>query len=49
MEQEAVLFFKLYLLRRKDNYINYLEDAGILAEWFKFEQFDRYKETAVIC
>lgn len=37
IEQELVLFFKLYLLARHDNYVNYMENAEKLASWFSFE------------
>lgn len=37
IEQDLILFFKLYLLRRSKNYINYFADARILAKWFDFE------------
>jgi LSD1 subclass zinc finger protein len=36
--QSIVLFFKLYLLRRHGNYVNYMRDARLLAEWFNFDR-----------
>lgn len=38
IEQELVLFFKLYLLAHKNNYINYMENARVLAQWFDFSK-----------
>jgi len=36
IEQELVLFFKLYFLAHTQNYINYMAQTKILAKWFDF-------------
>lgn len=52
-EQDLTLFFKLYLLARKQNYVNYMADTRVLARWFDFSQHKTIKyydkETSIIC
>ncbi len=45
LEQELVLFFKLYLLAHKANYINYMEQTIDLAKWFDFTQYKKIDIT----
>lgn len=52
VEQEMVLFFKLYFLAHTQNYINYMEQAKKLAKWFDFsgwKNIDPYQENAIYC
>jgi len=35
-EQDLILFFKLYLLARRNMYIDYMRNAKILMRWFNF-------------
>lgn len=38
LEQDITLFFKLYLLRRQANYVDYMADARTLFLWFNAAQ-----------
>lgn len=52
VEQELILFFKLYILRHKLNYINYMEDTHILARWFDWTNaalIDHRQDAYIVC
>jgi len=36
IEQDLILFFKLYFLAHKANYIDYMQGAKVLSKWFDF-------------
>lgn len=46
--EEYKLFFKLYLLARRDNYINYMQQTRELARWFDFKDW-REVDTMAPC